>query len=99
MAPIGVLLRSNSPGLKNPFKKDDAVLTKLKGRQVKATVTRTWKNEVQVKTARGDLLWRTRQPTHPQRRTATNRRAQAETREACCVQKAAAETPLRSHVD
>lgn len=44
--------------MQNPFKKDDAVLTKVKGRSVEATVTQTWKNEVQVKTTKGDLLWR-----------------------------------------
>lgn len=45
--------------MENPFKKDDAVLTKVKQREVQATITKVWKNEVQVKTADGDLLWRT----------------------------------------
>jgi hypothetical protein len=45
--------------MQNPFKKKDAVLTKLKGSVVEAIVTQTWKNEVQVKTTAGDLLWRT----------------------------------------
>lgn len=45
--------------MENRFKKDDAVLTKIKQREVQATVTKVWKNEVQVKTADGDLLWRT----------------------------------------
>ncbi len=44
--------------MQNPFTKDDAVLTKVKGKPVEATVVQTWKGEVQVKTATGDLLWR-----------------------------------------
>ena len=45
--------------MQNPFRKDDAVLTMVRGKQVEATVTQTWKNEVQVKATTGDLLWRT----------------------------------------
>ncbi len=30
----------------------------MKGKAVEASVMQTWKNEVQVKTATGDLLWR-----------------------------------------
>jgi hypothetical protein len=45
--------------MQNPFKKGEAVLTKVKRSVVEATVTQTWKNEVQVKSAAGDLLWRT----------------------------------------
>jgi len=45
--------------MQNPFKTGDMVLTKLKGKEVQAAVSKIWKNEVQVKTAEGDLLWRT----------------------------------------
>ncbi len=44
--------------MQNPFTIDDIVLTKVKGKPVEATVVQTWKGEVQVKTATGDLLWR-----------------------------------------
>lgn len=37
--------------MQNPFK--------VKGREVAATVTQIWQNEVQVKTADGITLWRT----------------------------------------
>lgn len=43
----------------NPFKTGDIVLTKLKGKEVQAAVSKIWKNEVQVKTPEGELLWRT----------------------------------------
>ncbi len=45
--------------MQNPFRKDDAVLTKVKGKPVEANVVQTWQNEVQVKTTTGDVLWRT----------------------------------------
>jgi hypothetical protein len=45
--------------MQNPFKAGEAVMTKVTGKQVLASVTKTWQNEVQVKTAEGDLLWRT----------------------------------------
>jgi hypothetical protein len=45
--------------MQNPFKAGDIVLTKLKGKEVQAAVSKIWKNEVQVKTADGELLWRT----------------------------------------
>jgi hypothetical protein len=45
--------------MQNPFKTGDIVLTRLKGKEVQAAVSKIWKNEVQVKTADGDLLWRT----------------------------------------
>ncbi len=45
--------------MQNPFKKADAVLTRVKGAVVEANVTQTWNNEVQVKTTMGDVLWRT----------------------------------------
>ncbi len=45
--------------MQNPFKKADAVLTRVKGAVVEANVTQTWNNEVQMKTATGDVLWRT----------------------------------------
>jgi hypothetical protein len=45
--------------MQNPFKTGDIVLTKLKGKEVQAAVSKIWKNEVQVKTAEGELLWRT----------------------------------------
>lgn len=35
------------------------MLTKLKGKEIQAAVSKIWKNEVQVKTAEGELLWRT----------------------------------------
>lgn len=43
----------------NPFKPDDKVLTHRKGIEIQATVRTTWNHEVQVRTADGDLLWRT----------------------------------------
>jgi hypothetical protein len=43
----------------NPFKPDDKVLTLRKGIEIEATVRTTWNHEVQVRTADGDLLWRT----------------------------------------
>jgi hypothetical protein len=45
--------------MQNPFKTGDIVLTKLKGKEIQAAVSKIWKNEVQVKTTEGDLLWRT----------------------------------------
>lgn len=45
--------------MQNPFKTGDTVLTKLKGKEIQAAVSKIWKNEVQVKTAEGELLWRT----------------------------------------
>lgn len=45
--------------MQNPFKTGDTVLTKLKGKEVQAAVSAIWKNEVQVKTTDGELLWRT----------------------------------------
>ncbi len=45
--------------MQNPFKDGEAVLTKIKSKEVQATVTKTWKNEVEVRTADGALLWRT----------------------------------------
>jgi hypothetical protein len=45
--------------MQNPFKTGDIVLTKLKGKEIQAAVSKIWKNEVQVKTAEGELLWRT----------------------------------------
>ncbi len=45
--------------MQNPFRKDDAVLTRVKGAVVEASITQTWNNEVQVKTTMGDVLWRT----------------------------------------
>ena len=45
--------------MQNPFKTGDIVLTKLKGKEIQAAVSQIWKNEVQVKTAEGELLWRT----------------------------------------
>ncbi len=45
--------------MQNPFKAGEAVMTKVKGKHVLASVTKTWQNEVQVKTGDGDLLWRT----------------------------------------
>jgi hypothetical protein len=43
----------------NPFKEGDKVTTKVKGQQVEAVVTKTWNNEVQVRTGDKALLWRT----------------------------------------
>lgn len=43
--------------VQNPFKLEDKVRTKVKGIEVEATVTKTWQQEVQVRTAEG-LLWR-----------------------------------------
>lgn len=43
----------------NPFKPDDKVLTFRKGIEIEATVRTIWNHEVQVRTADGDLLWRT----------------------------------------
>lgn len=43
----------------NPFKPDDKVLILRKGLEIEATVRSTWNHEVQVRTADGDLLWRT----------------------------------------
>jgi hypothetical protein len=45
--------------MQNPFKTGDLVLTKVKGKDVQAAVSQTWRNEVQVKTADGELMWRT----------------------------------------
>jgi hypothetical protein len=45
--------------MQNPFKTGDIVLTKLKGKEIQAAVSKIWKNEVQVKTTEGELLWRT----------------------------------------
>jgi hypothetical protein len=45
--------------MQNPFKTGDIVLTKLKGKEIQAAVSKFWKNEVQVKTTEGELLWRT----------------------------------------
>lgn len=45
--------------MENPFKAGDDVITKVKGSEVRATVVKTWKNEVQVKTSNKDLVWRT----------------------------------------
>jgi hypothetical protein len=44
--------------MQNPFKTGDIVLTKLKGKEIQAAVSKIWKNEVQVKTTEGELLWR-----------------------------------------
>jgi hypothetical protein len=45
--------------MQNPFKTGDIVLTKLKGKEIQAAISKIWKNEVQVKTTEGELLWRT----------------------------------------
>jgi hypothetical protein len=45
--------------MQNPFKTGDIVLTKLKGKEIQAAVSKIWKNEVQVKITEGELLWRT----------------------------------------
>jgi hypothetical protein len=45
--------------MQNPFKTGDIVLTKLKGKEIQAAVSKIWQNEVQVKTTEGELLWRT----------------------------------------
>jgi hypothetical protein len=45
--------------MQNPFKVGEPVLTKLKTKEVEAVITQVWKNEVQVRTVDGDLLWRT----------------------------------------
>ncbi len=57
--PLQQLVIPNSAIMQNPFKKADAVLTRVKGAVVEANVTQTWNNEVQMKTATGDVLWRT----------------------------------------
>ena len=43
----------------NPFKPDDKVLILRKGIEIEATVRTTFNHEVQVRTAYGELLWRT----------------------------------------
>lgn len=43
----------------NPFKPDDKVLILRKGIEIEATVRTTFNHEVQVRTADGELLWRT----------------------------------------
>jgi hypothetical protein len=45
--------------MENPFKAGDAVLTKVKDKDVSATVRQIWRNEVQVKVDKGEVLWRT----------------------------------------
>lgn len=45
--------------MENPFQAGASVMTKVKGKEVSATVVKTWKTEVQVKTADNELLWRT----------------------------------------
>jgi hypothetical protein len=45
--------------MQNPFKTGDIVLTKLKGKEIQAAVSKIWKNEVQVETTEGELLSRT----------------------------------------
>ena len=50
---------TNTPSMTNPFKQGDKVLTLRKGIEIEATVRTTWNHEVQVRTADGDLLWRT----------------------------------------
>ncbi len=66
--------------MQNPFKAGEAVMTKVKGKQVLASVTKTWQNEVQVKTGEGDLLWRTvytvwRSGEEPLKRTLPSKKA------------------------
>ena len=43
----------------NPFSPGDKVLIMRKGDEIEATVRATWKHEVQVRVADGELLWRT----------------------------------------
>lgn len=45
--------------MENPFKSGESVVTKIKGTEHTVTVNQTYQNEVQVKTADGNLLWRT----------------------------------------
>lgn len=45
--------------MENPFKADDDVITKIKGTEHSVKVVQAFQNEVQVRTAGGDLLWRT----------------------------------------
>ena len=45
--------------MKNPFKVDDKVITKVRGAEVEAVVTKLWQNEVQVRTPDNELRWRT----------------------------------------
>jgi hypothetical protein len=45
--------------VKNPFKVGDKIITKVRGAEVEGVVTKLWQNEVQVRTAGNELLWRT----------------------------------------
>ncbi|CAN5553096.1 hypothetical protein BH18VER1_BH18VER1_16560 [soil metagenome] len=45
--------------MQNPFKVGEPVVTKLKTKEVEAVITQVWRNEVQVRTANSELLWRT----------------------------------------
>jgi hypothetical protein len=46
-------------GMENPFKPEDRVATKVRGKEVEAIVTAIWKNEVQVRTPDNERRWRT----------------------------------------
>jgi hypothetical protein len=50
---------SNSSFVTNPFKVGDKVVTKVRGAEVEAVVTKLWQNEVQVRTPDNELRWRT----------------------------------------
>jgi hypothetical protein len=52
--------------MQNPFKTGDIVPTKLKGKEIQAAVSKIWKNEVQVKTTEGELLWQQPLPSRAQ---------------------------------
>jgi hypothetical protein len=49
---------ANSPVVKNPFKVGDKIITKVRGAEVEAVVTKLWQNEVQVRTPDDELRWR-----------------------------------------
>src|SRR5450432_2113976 len=50
---------SKFSGMENPFKPEDRVATKVRGKEVEAIVTAIWKNEVQVRTPDNERRWRT----------------------------------------
>ncbi len=49
---------SNSGFVKNPFKVDDTVLTKVQDAEVEAAVIKLWEHHVQVRTPDNELRWR-----------------------------------------